>query len=297
MSYVASRWTEPCRILIGRKLVRFAPLVALVTCTLGCEDKAQTDCNARVQGAEVRMVATNLKDKKSIEATMDELKGALAACGKAGDQAATKDIDEAIDNFSQHLVKLEQSKDLPKAAAIQSVTTEELLKSGDPNCPRGQSWMHPALQKEILCSGPSLFEMKPSEAITHLPRTGFALNKKGEVLEFRRKERVYRYHFDKLKAEASARCLQIGLAAEETVQQGVAMATGVQLSKIELGKPVPLQGREIALTFDDKERAVSLGDCEGVAPLLAVVRAAAKDKSEAAAQENSEAAPQEKKAK
>lgn len=237
-------------------------MLALVS--VGCKSDAEKKCEQEVSGMEARLRAMNPGDPSSVQLTLQGLEGAKQACQKAGKQGAVSDIETAEKNFQAHLKKMagDQGSKRPSALPL-----AELEKMGDPNCPRGQSYIHPVAKKEILCSGAALFEMDRPAATAHFSRMGYQLTEEGNTLEVRKETSAYRYTFEEPEGNKRSKCLQLQVVQGQTFEQAIAMATNVLVKKIERGKPLVLPDGEVPFVVNDKGDEVALGQCAGLPAL------------------------------
>lgn len=239
-------------------------LVLITSAAGGCQSPAEKKCNATYKEIESRVRGINPTDKKSVEFALSGIADAKDICRVSKQQELVDDLSEAEQNYQAHLARLDNLAKLPRAPEPQVVSLDEMQKTGDPNCPLGQGYKHPQLDKLIKCSGPSLIQSNWVQAAAHFGRHGYRVVAHGSTLEAKKSAQVYRYTYDEAESETAAKCLQMAWEGEQTAQQAISFATNVPVEDIDLSGPLSVDEKELALSVGESEKlhTASLGACK-----------------------------------
>jgi len=208
--------------------------------------------------------AVDQESPTSVEESLAALSSAHRVCSGAGLSSEAAQLKTASERFTGHLARLRERDE--KRAARDNINPErlkELLRSGDPDCPKGQGYQHKASGKEIRCTGPVLVEMPRAEAERQLSRRGLrpVPTAPAHVLQMELGAERITLHYPPGDASAPPTCVVLHPPPGRSWQEVTAAATGITPDKLKLGRPLTTSRGELALTVDEKNVIVTLGSC------------------------------------
>jgi hypothetical protein len=99
-------------------------------------------------------------------------------------------IADAQKKLTRQVEGLRELQDRPKTPPMTEAELAMLDKAGDPDCPKGQHYVHHQNKKMIRCTGPLLVEVNWEQAKGHFERRGFSSIEKGAQLRLERGAKV-----------------------------------------------------------------------------------------------------------
>ncbi|HSC85740.1 MAG TPA: hypothetical protein VLC09_00635 [Polyangiaceae bacterium] len=247
---------------------RFGAVVALFVLgvpAVGCDNAAAQKCHAEMSTAQAALLAMNAGDRANVQQVLGGIESALASCQAAGRSTEVKELTEAKANLSGHLVALDKRASQGSPHALTPEQLAKLIKEGDPACPRGHAYEHGDSKKTIRCTGPQLYEMSLAQAQDHYTRRGFslAIDPTRKRLKAEYGAEVVVFDFAESDSKKPAACLTLVAPPGIPWQEVVTRATGVPPARLTEGKPVQLDGRQLAVRLEGKgpDKTVLLGDC------------------------------------
>lgn len=120
---------------------RFAPgwvLASLVL--LGCQSPEVKACHTAMTTSQGALLSVDKESRASVESVLAEVEKARDACKSAGLKSETKSTEDAVRSL-RTLLEVQQER--AKRAQVKPLSPEEqaeLIKKGDPSCPRGEAY-------------------------------------------------------------------------------------------------------------------------------------------------------------
>jgi len=249
-------------------------LVALGTFAFGCKSEVQKKCEQLIKSSEVSLLSMNPTDQSSVVATAEQLKKTVAACQTAN-SAALPEVKEGLKNVEYHLNRLKKGEIKPPPPPPGAQELADLQSKGDPGCPKGQAYQHPVTKKTINCTGFTMVQRNYAEVLAYFEKHHIQTARKASMIRGLQAGVTYTFHFDQVDSQKAALCLTIEAPKDKKPNELLAFATSLPPSTIEAGKPIELEGREVAVqvTVTGETQEVVIGKCEGAQPLT--TRAAA----------------------
>src|SRR5688572_8202735 len=216
---------------------------------LGCDSSDVKACHAEMQGSQKALVDMDKNDPRSVERALGLVERTLASCKKAGRGDEVTQIADARRQVAAHLDALEKRADRPTRAQLTPERLAELLKSGDPECPKGQGYEPAGTKQMVKCTGKQLVELSSPKAREHFDKRGFRLSpadaRGGFKAEFGASAYVFEY--GEPGGATPPSCLRVTGRPGTPWQEIAARVTGVHPDRLKLGEPVRVGGRSLAL--------------------------------------------------
>jgi hypothetical protein len=236
-----------------------------VAALAGCQDARQ--CRSDLAAAQEVVTAVDSKSIESLSNAVNALDKAIAQCDKAGLGAERNKLVEAKNQIGAHRDLLVRKAARKKRAAPTAAELEQLLKDGDPTCPKGQGYKQAGVAKEIRCSGPQLVDMGMEAVQEYFATRRFKVQTSDNPATLRAEfgAELYVFTYDKPNDTAGPKCLVLHPAPGVRWQEAVARATGMPLDRVKPGKSVKAARGELAVTAVDTadKQTAKLGDCAG----------------------------------
>lgn len=232
---------------------------------LGCENAEVKLCHAEMQTSQKALLDMDKNDPRSVEAALGLIERTLVACKQAERSDEVSDIADAKRQVTAHLDALAKRAERPERAQLTPERVAELLKSGDPDCPRGQGY-EPAGSKQVIkCTGKQLVELGAAQAREHFDKRGYRLSPPGPGGSFHAEFGATRYafHYGAGGSSAAPSCLEVTGRPGTPWQEMVSRLTGVHPDRVKQGEPVRVGGRSlpVAISGDSGQWSVKLGEC------------------------------------
>jgi len=239
--------------------------LALLAGLPGCESPDVKMCHAEMQTSQKALLDMDKTDARAVEGALGGIERALAACKKAqrGDEITS--LADARRQVAAHLDALEKRADRPTRAALSPERLAELLKTGDPDCPKGQGYEPAGTKQVIKCTGKQLVELSSDKARDHFDKRGYRLSPPDTRGDFKAEfgASAYVFHYGGVGAGAAPRCLEVTGRPGTPWQEIVARLTGVHPDRLKVGEPVRVGARSlpVSISGDAAQWSVKLGDC------------------------------------
>lgn len=246
---------------VGRSWLVVAALGALAW---GCNPMAISKCHDEMQSSQELMLKIDTENLEQVQEALVAVERAHAACVAADRDEEANQVADAREKLTRQVEGLKEIANRPKKKALSEAELAQLVKVGDPDCPRGQQYEHHQNKQMVKCTGPQIIEMNWEQAKGHFERRGYAVIEKGPLLRLERGAHVYDFEFDKAQSKKGPKCLTIvpdpGVPWEEVVTR----ATSVHPRKLGLDKPVPTKRGPLALLVEGtlEHVTVKIGDCQ-----------------------------------
>jgi hypothetical protein len=248
--------------------MRFTPRSAWLAGALlaaGCRGPEAKRCLAEFDSAQAVVMQVESNDLASVEASVKAVEAAGAACREADRSSEVAELEKARRMLSAHLERLREHLAKPKQEPLSAEEVAQRAKLGDPNCPRGQAYVHKQSNTNIRCTGPVPVEMTFAEAEKYFAGRGYKLDRqsspKSLTVEFGAEKQIFRYA--DVDAASPPRCIVSYPAPGVSWQEATARLTGVAPNRLEANKPVKSRQGNLPLRVDEGEDKliVSLGEC------------------------------------
>jgi len=232
----------------------------------GCKDEATRACQAELQQAQ-EIVKSQGGSRSGVEQSIAAVDRALALCRTAKRSSEVEQLTNARRELGSHLEVLNERAGKQKRSKPTPAEVEELIKHGDPSCPRGMAYKAEGSDKQVRCNGPQPIRMNFAKARDYYKSLGFRLTPSDSPPSLRAEfgAELLVFSFATGNDSAPPRCLTYYPPPQMPWQEAVARLTGAQLNRIKLGAPVPLSDGEVPLRVDEsKEKLVIYlgGACE-----------------------------------
>jgi len=246
-------------------VVRGWGALVLAVSGLACDNAEVKACHAEMQTSQQALVDMDKDDVAAVEATLALVDRTLEACKQAGRGEEVSNVADARRQVAAHLDALERRAERPARPQLSPERLAELLKTGDPECPKGQGY-EPAGSKEVVkCTGKQLVELSSSKAREHFDKRGYRLSAPEPEGGFRAEFGASRYAFQYAHgADSPPSCLEVTGRPGTPWQEIVARLTGVHPDRVKQGEPVRVGGRSLPVELggDPGQWSVKLGACQ-----------------------------------
>jgi hypothetical protein len=232
----------------------------------GCKSKAALECEAEFRNAQsvVQNGASTLEGFEASRAAVDK---ALSACKAASRDNEVEQLNLARKALTNQIETLKSRSSRPKRAKPTAADLDELVKRGDPNCPKGMAYKAEGSDRQIKCTGLQPVRMSWHKALDYYSNLGFHVVTTTEPPAVRAEHgsELFVFTYSKVEDPEAPRCLTIYPDANVPWQEAVSRATGAPINKLKEGSPVPTAEGALALRVDAKPNklVIYLGNCEG----------------------------------
>jgi hypothetical protein len=240
------------------------PVALLALAALaGCKDAQK--CRSDLATAQEVVSSVDSKSIESLTRAVTALDTAIAQCDKAGLGPERSKLVEAKNQIGAHRALLERKAAQKKRAAPSADELDQLVKDGDPSCPKGQGYKLGAAAKEIRCTGAQLVDMGMEAVKEYFSSRRFKVQVTDNPPRLRAEfgAELYVFTFDKPNDTGGAKCLLLYPAPGVRWQEAVARATGMPLDRVKPGKSVKAARGELLIGAEDtaQKQTAKLGDC------------------------------------
>ena len=239
-----------------------ASLYALVVIAAGCSSPKSKACHERMAEAQAVVSAVDSNSLDSVDRSIAAIQSAEATCAANGMAGELTELRAARDRLSSHRVLLVERDERKRSSTLTPEQLDKYVKSGDPNCPKGQGYLHKASGKEIKCTGPRPAEMPRSQAEAYFKAHGFRAMAEATAERMMMEAGGERYVFYYRGENGSAPfCLLIYPKPGIPWQEASSKLTGISPEKFKPGGAVTVSGRLLAIVVDEKNDNARLGEC------------------------------------
>jgi len=251
-------------MLLGMRALALAGAV-FAWGTVACDAESRA-CRSQFQSAQDVVMNVKSDSMDSLRGALSALDAAILSCEKAELGHEKSELTKARNQIGAHLEVLERRAARKKKAKQTPEEIAELVKKGDPTCPKGQAYLHGSAKKEIRCTGPQLVELGFEDVKEYFAERRYKLTTSdsppGIKAEFGAE--LYVFTFQKPNDTQGARCVTIYPAPGISWQELVSRLTGVGPEKLEPGKPIKSSRGPLALKVENSENKVvaRVGTCD-----------------------------------
>jgi hypothetical protein len=232
-----------------------------------CKSEADVACLSAFQSAQTVVASVAGEDLDSVQEAVSALDSSLAACRAADRSGEVSELKQAHDKLSSHLARLIRRAET--RAARRELSPDELArldKLGDPDCPRGQAYVHAKSGKRIKCSGPQPVDMTWNDALAYFKHRGFKRSDTDAPasLRFVYGAQTIVISYDKPNSEQPPVCVVLYPAPDTSWQEATARLTGVSPGRLKSGRALQSGRGKLALWVVDQpdKVIVRIGRCE-----------------------------------
>lgn len=234
-----------------RVLAHIGALPTVAFLSIGCKDEATRKCQSQLADAQ-QVVTAEATSKAGIERGIAAVDGALAACRAANRSSEVEQLTNARAELAAHLETLNERAQKARRSKPNPEQVAELIKHGDPSCPRGMAYKAEGSDKQVRCTGPQPIRMTFAKAQEYYKSLGFRVTA-GDTPPSLRAEygaELVLFNFAS-KEDAGPRCLTYYPPPQMPWAEAVARLTGAQVNRIKQGAPVPLSDGDVPLRVDE----------------------------------------------
>jgi hypothetical protein len=123
--------------LVFRRKLNAALSLALVLGAASCSEETRR-CQSLMTTAQGIVNKVDGKDRASVETSLAAVETARAACEKAGRNTEQDELVKAKNELQAHLDYMKRKASQPPPTKQTAEQIAELVKNGDPGCPKGQ---------------------------------------------------------------------------------------------------------------------------------------------------------------
>ena len=172
----------------------------------------------------------------------------------------------ARNTLAMHAEAVKARSSRQKRAKPTPSQLDELVKHGDPNCPKGMAYKVEGSDREIKCTGLQPIRMNWSTARDYYSNLGFHVTttENPPALRAEHGAELFIFSFTTVNDTQPPRCLTIYPEPQLPWQEAVSRATGAPIQKLKIGSPVPMSEGDVKLRVDegDNKLIIYLGICE-----------------------------------
>jgi hypothetical protein len=242
-----------------------ASLLALGQVTSACKSEADRTCLDQFASAQAVVMDVDAERLDSVEGAVTALDAAIATCKLAGRSGEVDELGAAHAKLTAHRDRVVRRDELRRKRSDTSPEElAELVKSGDPKCPRGQAYLHKKSGQRIRCTGSHPIDMDEAQATEYFKGRGYKViaSTSPRELRFEYGAELVVFQFGE-GATSPARCVLLYPPPDMSWQEATARLTGVAPARLAPGRPITggLKPRSLSVE-DTKEKVVArIGEC------------------------------------
>jgi len=237
--------------------------------SVACKSEAARACLDQFASAQAVVMAVDSERLESVEGAVAALDSAIASCKAAGRSSEADELGAAQAQLAAHRDRVARRDELRrKKTETSPEELAELVKSGDPKCPRGQAYLHKKSGQRIRCTGLHPIDMDATRATEYFKGRGYKLlgTASPRELRFEYGAELIVFQYDDGQLGAAPRCVQLYPAPDVSWQEATARITGVAPARLTPGRPIG-GTRPLPLSVEDTQQKVvaRIGNCDGAA--------------------------------
>lgn len=228
---------------------------------VACDSEETKTCRDEYLKTHAALNSMDSKSLESVEPTLEAVEKNIALCTKAKAQKELAELEKVQKTLKTSV------ENLRKNASRKELTPEELeklIKDGDPNCPKGQSYNYRKTNKQVRCTGPQVVSFTRGQAEEYFKNRGFQLKLEGAHLDASFGPESYHYEFTGADSSAKTQCLKVFATPGMSWEESVGRVTGAHPMHLKKGKDVRAADGStwpLTNTDDEKQAVYSLGKC------------------------------------
>jgi hypothetical protein len=235
-----------------------------VASSIGCNTSEVKQCHQKMAAAQNVVNTVESSSVDSLTRSIQMIQLAEVACKQAGRDSEVRELSAARERLAAHLVLVEQRAERKKThEALTPEQLDQLVREGDPNCPKGQARRDKASNKEIRCVGPQPIEMNWGQAKKYFTSRNFHHVPTSEeaVLTLESGAERYVFRYPEKDSSSPANCVTINPRPGISWQETVARTTGVAPEKLRNGGTVAVAHGTLPLSVDEQNQVARIGVC------------------------------------
>jgi hypothetical protein len=233
--------------------------------TIACDAESRA-CRSQFESAQGVVVNVKSDSMESLRGALSALDAAILACEKAELGHEKSELTKAKNQIRAHLELLERRAARKKKPKPSPEEIAELVKNGDPSCPKGQAYLHGTAKKEIRCTGPQLIDLGFEEVKEYFAERRYKLTTSDSppTIKAEYGAELYVFTFEKANDAKGARCVSIFPAPNVSWEELVSRLTGVGPEKLKSGQPIKGEKGPLPLEVESGESKVvaRVGACD-----------------------------------
>jgi hypothetical protein len=235
------------------------PAAMALSLGMGCQGAEVKECRDKYLTTHAQVAAVDMNELDSVEQAFAAVESNLAICEKASLTEESKQLTLAKRKLESQVAYLRQ---IGSRKELTPSEVEELVKKGDPDCPKGQSYQYQKTGKKVRCTGSQILAMNQKEAKSHFTGRGFKIHDLPNGIRAELGSESYTFEYG-AGSDARATCVvvfsQAGIAWQETVTR----VSGVMPQRLKEGTPLTLGKDEIPYTLqaDPIQAILRFGAC------------------------------------
>lgn len=229
-----------------------------------CNRAAGKECRELMASAQNVVNGIDSSSLDSVEQALASVNQALTACENAGQSTEASRLKSARDEIAAHHEKLKNRKPKEKKS-LSSEEIADLVKRGDPGCPKGMAYRPQGSDKEVRCTGPVPAHMPWALAESYFKKRGYKVTPGDEPsslkVEYGAELLVFKY----AEPNSTKAPLCLTLYPEPGVgwQEATARATGTPPYRLTKNGSVwgPNGELKLSVVEDEAKLIVRIGSC------------------------------------
>jgi hypothetical protein len=253
------------------------PALAVCLLVLGqgaisaCKSAADRACLDQFASAQAVVMDVDAESLASVDGAVAALDGAIATCEGAGRSGEADELGAAHAKLAAHRDRVLRRDEMRRQRSeTPPEQLAELVKSGDPKCPRGQAYLHKKSGQRIRCTGPHPIDMDEARATEYFKGRGYKVTASSapRELRFEYGAELVVFQFDASAGAAPPRCVLLYPPPDMSWQEATARLTGVAPARLTPGRPITGGAAPRQLLVEDTQEKVltRIGDCEDAGP-------------------------------
>jgi hypothetical protein len=200
---------------------------------------------------------------ESVDRAIALIQSAETTCEVLGKTGELSELRAARERFVSHKSLLVEREERKRGAVLTNEQLDRFVKSGDPNCPKGQAYTHKPSGKEIRCVGLRPAEMPFSVAEKYYKSKGFRniSGKPRDVLAMEAGAERYLFFYRDATTQVPPYCMVVYPKPGISWQEAVARLTGTSPDKLKPAGNVTVSGVALTIHVDEGNVIAKLGDC------------------------------------
>ncbi|HVJ22064.1 MAG TPA: hypothetical protein VM686_41950 [Polyangiaceae bacterium] len=232
---------------------------------VACDAESRA-CRSQFGSAQDIVTKVKSDSPDSLRGALSALDAAIVACDKAKLGHEKGELTKAKNQLAAHLEVLERRAARKKKAKPTPEQIAELVKNGDPTCPKGQAYLHGTAKKEIRCTGPQLYELGFEDVKEYFSERRYKITTSDSppMVKAEFGAELYQFDFQKPNDAQGARCVSIFPAPGISWEELVSKLTGVGPEKLKAGQPIKTASGPLGLKVENTENKVvaRVGNCD-----------------------------------
>lgn len=265
MSRAKSTNPRTSRSLVTRHVGILVHVGLAFGASFACQSAEVKECRDKYLVTHAQVAAVDMNELDSVESAFGAVEANLAVCQKASLAEESKQLNVAKRKLESQVTYLRQ---IANRKELTPAEVDELVKKGDPDCPKGQSYQYRKTGKQVRCTGSQILGMSLKEAKSHFAGRGFKIHELTNGIKAELGSESYTFEYG-AGPETRATCVvvfsQAGIAWQETVTR----VSGVMPHRLKEGTPLTLGKDEVPYTLqvDPVQAILRFGNCsQGGAP-------------------------------